>query len=196
MQNNMVKISFEEFNSLNEQFEKGINTPDNNTTYIINLENCNGITTDTIETLKKSPLDIKFKIQGDLYGTKSLDPKDQETYNYTVDEMGKIISVFEEIGKEMPNELTDIGKFLYIYRVLCESIEYKELIPANTEDLLESNGMQRSLYSTLLNGDGVCVGYALTLKNILNYYDINCIQVGGEAFLPDGTSRKTCMECS
>lgn len=194
MQDNIVDVRLEEFNYLNEQFAKGINKFNSNNTYVIRLENCDGITTDMLETFKELPIDIKFKIQRDLYGIKSLEQSVQ--FNYSLDEMEKIISVFEEIGKEMPEGLTEIGRFLYIYRILCETIEYKDIIPANIKDLIEVNGLQRSLYSALLTGDGVCAGYALTLKNVLNYYGINCIQVDGEAFLPDGRSRRAFVECS
>lgn len=188
MENNLIKISLEDFNLLSEQYSKGTNNFDPNNGYVITLENCNGLTTDILESFRNLPVDIKFKIDGDLYGNTGLGNKLQ--YNYTLDEMEKIISVFEEIGRALPDGLSEIGRFLAIYRILSESIEYNEILPANEDEILEVNGLQRSLYSTLLNGDGVCVGYALTLKNILNYYNINCMNIGGTAHLSNGISGK------
>lgn len=182
----MFKINLEDFNLLIEQYEKGTATFDSETIYILTLDNCNGITIDILESYRQLPIDIKFKILGDMYNNSNkLAARD---YNYNLDEMQQIISVFEEIGKDMPENLTEIGRFLYIYRILCECIDYQEIYPCDMDIFLETNGLQRSLYSTLLNGDGVCVGYALTLKNVLNYYNINCVQLHGIGHTNNGES--------
>lgn len=112
---------------------------------------------------------------------------DKIIYNYDIPQMKKIISYFEDLVNAMP-KMNDIGKFLFIYAIVCSEIEYDKSNGADFDNYLELASLQRSLYGTLINGEGVCAGYSLVLYNLLSYVNINSKMLGGTAFLNNGTS--------
>lgn len=158
--------------------------------YVIALKNCNGITTELLNSLELLPIDIKFKIDGDLFSS-NLDCKDELNdniiYNYNIDQMKEIISYFEEIINAMP-EMNQIGKFLFIYTILCSETNYDNSFGMDFENYCELESLKRSIYGALINGEGVCVADSLALYNLLSYAGINCKQLSGIAHLSNGTS--------
>ena len=122
MERKFVKIKLNDIDNL----LKSINVENDNITYVIELENCNGITTKLLNSLESLPIDIKFKINHDLFYENKDKEKvneddfiDKIIYNYDISHMKKIISYFETVINAMP-KMNDIGKFLFIY--LCNSL--------------------------------------------------------------------------
>lgn len=181
----MEHITIEE---LKEMMSTGMESFDTNQTYIVDLENCNGISSSVLDKLKELQVDIKFYLDGDLYGCKSYEDIGKRKYNYSIDQMQKIITIVEECGKDMPESLTESGRFVYLYKVLADTIIYKDTTDIFDHLNLEGRSEDRSIYTCLVNGEGVCAGYSLTLKNVLNYYGINCICLDGMAMNSIGES--------
>lgn len=152
-----------------------INIKDNNT-YVINVDSCRGLSTELLDILEKTRLDIKFKIKGDLYNTSDFGSKPK--YNYDISQMKEIINVFEII-EESVQGLNEIGKFLYAYRLLCEIFKYNNYLSAVEVNLAQVEATKRSLYGSLINGEGVCVGFSCALYNLLNYLGINAKMING-----------------
>lgn len=191
MKEKIIKIKLSDV----EDLIKNVNEKDRDLTYILELENCNGITTELLNYLEALALDIKFKINGDLFNSNNIEEntntdnyfKDNFLYNYNIDQMKKIIAYFEEVVRAMP-KMSEIGRFLFIYTVICFEIDYDKSKGFDFKNYFELSSLQRSLYGTLINGEGVCVGYSLTLYNLLSYVNVNCKELSGEAYLPNGNS--------
>lgn len=185
---NIVKIDKDRLSQMLVEYNNGENVFDSSTSYIIDLKNCNGLTSDYLEQLEKLGIDFKFKINGDLYRY------GEEEYNYDVHEMKKIVGFIECIGEVLPqdNELQgvvsffqqkypDAGvseefvRFVSTYRILCEYFHYDD----NQLSIDADTFVDRSLYGTIIEGIGVCTGFNLTLSNVLNYYGTECKRVNG-----------------
>lgn len=186
IEENIEDISLNELNELKRNFDLGVDPFDSSKTYVVNIENCNGLTSDSLERLKSLPVDLKFKLEGDLYNHNSI--LDAVKYNYSLDQMQQIVAMVEEYGKNMPKEMNEIGRFLYLYRVLCETIKYKANTNINDLDDLSEHNKDRSAYSCLVNGEGVCVGKSLSQKLVMNYYGIDCECISGDAVNSKGES--------
>ena len=145
-------------------------------TYVINLDNCNGITMNLLNELDKSKIDFKFKIYNDFNNTDTFGKT--PLYNYDLSQMKEIISIFEEI-KNATSNLNKLGRFFFTYRLLSELFKYNDYYSGVEEDLTKVEGIKRSIYGSLINGEGVCVGFAVTLSNILNYLGINSKTIHG-----------------
>ena len=154
-------------------------------TYVINLENCNGITLEQLDTLEKSGIDFKFRIKDDFFNTEVYGEK--PVYNYDLNQMKEIIGVFEEV-KNAVSKYNEIGRFLYVYRLLAEMFKYSDYFSPIMEDLTKVEGEKRSVYGSLINGEGVCVGFAVTLAKLLNYVGIDSKVVHGIGTISNGES--------
>lgn len=187
MEKEIVKINFEEIKNL----LKNPSNYSNDAIYVITLLNCNGITTELLNFLESLSLNIKFKIDRDLFNFNVDDALNKGKftceYNYNIEQMKKIISYFEEVVNAMP-KMNDFGKFLFIYAIVCSEINYDKSKGFDFENQFELASLQRSLYGNLINGEGVCVGYSLVLYNLLSYVNVNCKMLSGKAFLSNGKS--------
>ena len=145
---------------------------------IIEIDDCTGITIEQLTKLNEScSADLKFRVADDVH------------YEYDIEQFSAIISVMEEIKESIPENSTDLEKFLFVYNVLGKNIEYDDAGNRGEEFYTEeAEKSTRSLMGTLIKGKGVCVGYSLALAEVSKYIGLEVEKVGGEAYLSDGRS--------
>ena len=88
-----------------------------------------------------------------------------------VDTILDMTKAMNEIENIIPENASEIEKFLIIYRTLSMAIKYDK--SGNSVKNKKDNEFTRSSEGVLLYGRGVCVGYAKTLKEVLNYFHID-----------------------
>lgn len=91
--------------------------------------------------------------------------------NEEIDTILDMTKAMNEIEKLIPENASEIEKFLIIYRTLSMAIKYDK--SGNSVKNKKDNEFTRSSEGVLLYGRGVCVGNAKTLKEVLNYFHID-----------------------
>lgn len=147
-------------------------TPD----ILIELEDCKDITTEKLKKLKEtSNTNFKFNVSPDLHEA------------YDIEQFSTIISTMEEIKDSIPENSTDLEKFLFVYNVLGKNIVYDKSGCQDNELYTEEAGRStRSLMGTLINGRGVCEGYALAVEQVSKYVGLEVEEVGADVHLKNG----------
>lgn len=147
-------------------------TPD----ILIELEDCKDITTEKLKKLKEtSNTNFKFEVKDDLHEA------------YDIYEFSTIISTMEEIKDSIPENSTDLEKFLFVYNVLGKNIVYDKSGCQDNELYTEEAGKStRSLMGTLINGRGICAGYALAVEQVSKYVGLEVEKVGADVHLKNG----------
>ena len=147
-------------------------TPD----ILIELEDCKDITTEKLKKLKEtSNTNFKFEVNHDLHEA------------YDIYEFSTIISTMEEIKDSIPENSTDLEKFLFVYNVLGKKIVYDKSGCQDNELFTEEAGKStRSLMGTLINGRGICAGYALAVEQVSKYVGLEVEKVGADVHLKNG----------
>ena len=170
---NYSEVVFRNCNLSNSKM-RNINT----TNVIVEVDDCTGITTEQLTELKESGRDdLKFRVLEECQ------------YDYDIEQFSAIISVMEEIKESIPQNSTDLEKFLFVYNVLGKNIVYDESGCEDNELYTEeAKKATRSLIGNLIKGRGVCRGYALAVSEVSKYVGLNAEAVGGMAFLSDGQS--------
>ncbi len=87
----------------------------------------------------------------------------------------EIETAANEIISQMPAELDDYGKILYIHDYLASHIVY-----ATKEAETLARGPWNNVYGSLVDGYAVCSGYAAGFSYLMKQLDIECGVVTGE----------------
>lgn len=96
-------------------------------------------------------------------------------YDMTAEQNAIVNGVVEEIAAAVPDGLTDAEKVKYVNDYLVKHTKYN----------LESEESPYTPYSILMNGEGVCEGYALSALLLLRELDVEVKYISGEA-VPGG----------
>lgn len=127
--------------------------------------------TDELLDVIKAKKGIKITIKDDL----------KEEYN--VSELKLVTDKMIEIKNILNEKETDAEKIFEAYKILGKNIEYDNSGCIDKEEYIEGRErITRSLYGCLVEKKGVCTGYSLTLKKILNSVGIQCIEICGYAY--------------
>lgn len=92
-------------------------------------------------------------------------------FDYDIDTMLDMIKALKEFEKLVPENASEIEKFLIIYRTLSFAIDYDS--SGCSEVYLKSHWFTRSISGGILYGRAVCGGYAKCLTEVLNYFNID-----------------------
>lgn len=102
-------------------------------------------------------------------------------FTYTYDEEEVIIRK-EQIEEEIEEILssaskvdTDYEKVKMIYEYLIDSVSY-----------VEDSADNQNIYSSLVNKESICAGYARATQYLLNCLDIQCLYISGETTDEEG----------
>lgn len=142
----------------------------------LKIKSFEGLTQNTLDILELNP-EIQYLVEGDL-ATSEFD----NTY-YDLTDMKNILKVMETIKKSIPEDATDLQKFMSVYRAIGLSTDYDRSGCIDSEEYIEgSEKITRSLKGVLLEGRAVCVGYALALEKTLQYVGIEAKKINGYAY--------------
>ena len=97
-----------------------------------------------------------------------INDKNEITNTYEIEEFIKIRDAIEKFIEQVPQNKTDLEKFLWIYKVLLKNIKYDE--NENIKDEIESG---------LINNKCLSKGYSQILKNCLNCLKIEATIIEG-----------------
>jgi len=106
---------------------------------------------------------------------------------YPAREIKQIINQMKEIEKTIPNDWGEWQRAKYIYEVLGKNISYNY----NRE---EYKNQQSSNLSILLSRKGICAGYSLLFKEMMDRQNIRCDYIRGLATNGRRKYRKACVE--
>ena len=95
-------------------------------------------------------------------------------YDMTASEAAQVQERVNEVIRDMPRNLDEVGKVKYINDYVVSQTAYN----------LESQASPYTPYSILFNGEGVCEGYALTTLLLLEAAGIEARYISGE--VPSG----------
>lgn len=127
------------------------------------------------EIAKRFP-DIIFSVTG------GLDPKKGKYDNYhyqlrtyySAMELSKIISIFRNIEKQIDISWTETQKAMFIYKEICNKMEY-------SENNVNGKDCSRNLCGLLYN-KAVCSGFAMIYKEALDRIGIECHYQNQESY--------------
>lgn len=127
------------------------------------FKNTKGLTKEKVELLSDN---ITISILGGLNPVKKKFAKEdyQERTYYTKWEMLEILDVLEEIERLINPVWSELEKAIFVYQRLCVNLYYNEYA-----DRVKSRNLM-----VLVNGEGVCVGFALVYKEIMDRLGVNC----------------------
>lgn len=133
-----------------------------NTTELERLYNLN-ILRDDEQVIVQGGLKGKQKYNAEKYTLRT---------TYTVRQIKQIIAQMKLIEGSIPKEWNEYQRAKYIYEVLGKRIEYNH----NRE---EQRTQQASNLTILLSGKGVCAGYSLLYKEMMDRQGIECDYMRG-----------------
>ena len=127
------------------------------------FKNTKGLTKEKVELLSDN---ITISILGGLNPVKKKFAKEdyQERTYYTKWEMLEILDVLEEIERLINPVWSELEKAIFVYQRLCVNLYYNEYA-----DRVKSRNLM-----VLVNGEGVCAGFALVYKEIMDRLGVNC----------------------
>jgi len=99
----------------------------------------------------------------------------QQRRTYSGRELKQIIGQMKVIEGNIPKEWNQMQKAKYIYEVLGKNIEYS------------LSAQRPSSLSVILDIKGVCAGYALLYKEMMDRQGIQCDYIRGIGFSPNRT---------
>lgn len=118
--------------------------------------------------------DEKVIVQGGLAGKPKYNEKRyQLRTTYTVRQIKQIIGQMKLIEGSIPRGWDELQKAKYIYEILGKRIQYNH----NRE---EYSSQQASNLTILLSGKGICAGYSLLYKEMMDRQGIKCDYIRGE----------------
>lgn len=94
---------------------------------------------------------------------------------YSARQVKQIIAEMKGIEAKIPSNWNKWQKAKFIYKTLASSVDYNY-------DRSTYNNQQSSNLSIILSRKGICAGYALTFKEMMDRQGIECDYVRGEAF--------------
>lgn len=134
--------------------------------------------------LNQIPDDELIRVVGGLEGK---DKYNLETYErrttYPARQLKQIIYLMQEIESKIPEHWDESQKAKYIYNTLGENIEYNY-------DKETYKNQQSSNLTILLSKKGICAGYALLFKEMMDRQGIQCDYIRGEAKTGRGKTEK------
>ena len=134
--------------------------------------------------LNKIPDDELIRVVGGMEGK---DKYNNETYErrttYPARQLKQIIYLMQEIESKIPEHWDESQKAKYIYNTLGENIEYNY-------DKETYKNQQSSNLTILLSKKGICAGYALLFKEMMDRQGIQCDYIRGEAKIGRGKTEK------
>lgn len=92
---------------------------------------------------------------------------------YTVRQIKQIIGQMKLIESSIPREWSELQRAKYIYEVLGKRIEYNY-------NKAEYSSQQSSNLTILLSGKGICAGYSLLYKEMMDRQGIKCDYIRGK----------------
>lgn len=96
--------------------------------------------------------------------------KIEVTYDMTAEQNALVKGIVKQIVSAMPSDLSTVDKVKYV----------NDYIVTNTKYNLNSKESPYTPYSILVNGEGVCEGYALTALLLLEELNIETKYISGE----------------
>ena len=169
-QNVEIEFDLEDLEDLSPEAIKFITERENAK---IELQCCRGVSCETLEQLGKK----RYFVREDLYTQKF-----NNTY-YDKDELGEILSVLQTIKSSIPEDATELQKFMAVYKAIGTIADYDDSGCRGNENCThESRVATRSLKGVLLEGRAVCVGYSLALAHALQYVGIDARCVHGYVY--------------
>ena len=130
------------------------------------LTDLTGVTKDKLEKLH-----CDYRIKHDSLSDK-----------YGVQDICDIIEVIETIKQSIPDNATDLEKFMTIYKSIGMSADYDRAGCMENEKFTSYMGsLTRSLKGVLIDGRAVCAGYSVALKYALQYVGIETKFIEGDA---------------
>lgn len=135
---------------------------------ILKLETCNGLSK---EILKK--LSINRKIIYQFFD-------DNNKEGYSNDDLFMIYQILETLKYVTEGAENNIHKIMIVCNIITWLVWYdSQGVMKNEHSTKEKIAETRSLKGSFFKGGAVCLGYALTLKIILNYLGIETNIIGG-----------------
>ena len=126
----------------------------------IKINSFRGLTDEKLDALSN----INWIIENDQMTS------DVEKRYYDSDKMKSILKKMNKIKNAIPNDATDLEKFLIVYKSLGSYIKYDRSGNDNDPNYSKENRMiARSLYGALNYGRASCPGYAIACKYCLDY---------------------------
>lgn len=127
------------------------------------FKNTKGLTKEKVELLSDN---ITISILGGLNPVKKKFAKEyyQERTYYTKWEMLEVLDVLEDIERLINPVWSELEKAIFVYQRLCVNLYYNEYA-----DKVRSRNLM-----VLVNGEGVCAGFALVYKEMMDRLGINC----------------------
>ena len=152
---------------------------DNKITIVIN--NASELSCEKIEELKEKG----YPIAGIKMFSKEKEIVSSE--NYDIETYYAIRKKLDELVEGIDINLPEKEKFAEVYKRLCKSIRYDDVVayPQNEKEKEISNqesSNARNLKNGLLEGKCVCSGYADILKNALSIVGIEAQYISGKVF--------------
>ncbi len=148
-----VWIDYNSFENMTEEHLEYLLSK-NNQNIQLNFSSYKGAKIEIVNKLKNKS-NIKISVNG----------------NEEIDTILDMTKAMNEIEKLIPENASEIEKFLIIYRTLSMAIKYdKSGISTKNE---KDHKFTRSSEGALLYGRAVCVGNAKTLKEVLSYFHID-----------------------
>ena len=135
--------------------------------------------------LSHIPDNKEIRVLGGLNGKPKYDTKQhyKTRTTYPLWKLKQILEVMHEIESHIDPNWPEIVKARYIYEVLGSNISYD----FNKENY---SSEQSSNLSILLSREGICAGYSLLFKEMMDRQGIECDYVRGHSFNPRGGQEK------
>lgn len=125
--------------------------------------------------------DEQVTVLGGMAGKEKYNsPKYMQRLTYSGRQIKQIVAKMHEIESAIPESWSEWQKSKYIYQVLGKKISY-------CYDYMETTNNPSNL-TILLNGEGICAGYSLLYKEMMDRQGIQCEYVRGQALDRNGNS--------
>lgn len=135
--------------------------------------------------LSRIPDNAEVQVLGGMYGKQKYATKDhyRARTTYPLGQLKQIMATMHEIESNINPSWPEMARARYVYEVLGNNISY-DLNRANYSNQQSSN------LSILLSREGICAGYSLLFKEMMDRQGIECDYVRGDAFNSRGGREK------
>ncbi len=135
--------------------------------------------------LSRLPDNVEVQVLGGLCGKQKYATKShyQARTTYPLGQLKQIMATMREIESNINPSWPEMARARYIYEALGNNITYDF-------DRANYSTQQASNLSILLSRKGICAGYSLLFKEMMDRQGIECDYVRGDAFNSHGGSEK------
>lgn len=135
--------------------------------------------------LSRLPDNMEVQVLGGMYGKQKYATKQhyQDRTTYPLGQLKQIMATMHEIEKNINPNWSEMARARYIYETLGNNITYDY----NSQNY---SNQQASNLSILLSREGICAGYSLLFKEMMDRQGIECDYVRGDAFNSRGGKEK------